>query len=82
MPTNRSDTRVVLSMKGDLQQEPLIQVKNGVLVHALNYNVTVAGVFDASLKWFAQLPLALATWLPVRALHRSTQICARVVRRW
>jgi len=58
-------------MKGDMQQEPMTQVKYGQLVQALHQHLTLNGVFDTSLKGLSRFALALATWCPEQRIWRE-----------
>lgn len=71
MPENQSNSRVVVSMKGNLQLEPMIQVKYGQLIQSLRKHLTLNGVFDTSLKGFSRFALALTTWHPEQRLWRE-----------
>ncbi len=71
MSPARSDTRVLVSMKGDLRKDSMIQVKYGQLVRSLHQHLTLAGVYDADLRGLSQVSTALRSIAPVRQVWRE-----------
>ncbi len=65
MSPERSDTRVLVSMKGNLRKDSMMQVKYGQLVRSLHRHITLAGVFDANLQGLSRVSTALKTLHPV-----------------
>lgn len=71
MSPARSNTRVLVSMKGDLRKDSMVQVKYGQLVRSLHQHLTLAGIFDADLRGLPQVSTALKTIHPVRRAWRE-----------
>jgi glycosyltransferase involved in cell wall biosynthesis len=64
MIRNRSKTRLLVSMKGSLRRESMMQIKYGQLVRSLHQHITLAGVYDTNLRGAKQMLIALKTWHP------------------
>ena len=71
MSPARSDTRVLVSMKGDLRKDSMIQIKYGQLVRSLHQHLTLAGVYDVDLRGLSQVSTALRSIAPVRQAWRE-----------